>query len=212
MATEIKRQYFCVALLKVLEMNRTAIQQHDSTQQNIYFALLILYHDVNTVNMQFAVFASNCLRITKHNLHISLTQLFLSINMKVEPKQTAAAEIDVLNPDRIAGKQFDLVHRNDNKLCPKSVKRCEQCRISFNQADLVLVKTVGVREHTDKSGKHVKHMGNVYLHYLTKCLKEFDQNFSFGAVNVPARTLTFLPKRSSEKLREKGLHVEDGPV
>ncbi|CAB4033922.1 Hypothetical predicted protein [Paramuricea clavata] len=132
--------------------------------------------------------------------------------VQVEPKQTAAAEIDVLNPDRIAGKQFDLVHRNDNKLCPKSVKRCEQCRISFNQADLVLVKTVGVREHTDKSGKHVKHMGNVYLHYLTKCLKEFDQNFSFGAVNVPARTLTFLPKGSSEKLREKGLHVEDGPV
>ncbi len=45
--------------------------------------------------------------------------------MKVEPKQTDAAEIDVLNPDRIAGKQFDLVHRNDNKLCPKSVNSVE---------------------------------------------------------------------------------------
>ena len=119
------------------------------------------------------------------------------------------AEIDVLNPDRITGKQFDLVHRTDNKLCPKTVQRCEQCHISFNQADTVLVKTVGVRDRTDKTGKISKYTGNVYLHYLTKCLKEFDQNFSFSATNVPIRTLTFLPEGSCERLNSKGLQVED---
>ena len=73
----------------------------------------------------------------------------------------------------------------------------------------VLVKTVGVRERTDKTGKISKYTGIVYLHYLTKCLKEFDQNFSFSAINVPIRTLTFLPEGSRERLSSKGLQVED---
>ena len=127
----------------------------------------------------------------------------------MKAKKTNKAEIDVLNPDRITGKQFDLVHCTDNKLCRKTVQRCEQCRILFNQADTVLVKTVGVHECTDKSGKISKYTGNVYLHYLTKCLKEFDQNFSFIAINVPIHTLTFLPDGSHERLSRKGLHVED---
>ena len=127
----------------------------------------------------------------------------------MKANKTNKAKIDVLNPDRITGKQFDLVHRTDNKLCPKTVQRCEQCRISFNQADTVFVKTVGVRERTDKTGKISKYTGNVYLHYLTKCLKEFDQKFSFSAINVPIRTLTFLPDGSRERLSRKGLQVED---
>jgi hypothetical protein len=88
------------------------------------------------------------------------------------------------------------------------VQRCEQCRVSFHQADIVLVKTVGIRERTDKSGKQVKYSGNVYLHYLTKCLTDFDQNFSFSAITVPARTLTFLPEGSRETFAAKGLQVE----
>ena len=118
-------------------------------------------------------------------------------------------EIDELNPDRILGKQFDLVHRDDKKLCPSGVQRCEQCRISFNQADKAIVKTVGVRERTEKSGKICRYTGNVYLHYLTKCLKDYNQNFSFRAVKVPSRTLTFLPEGSAAKLKEKGLQVEN---
>ena len=127
----------------------------------------------------------------------------------MKANKTNKAKIDVLNPDKITGKQFDLVHRTDNKLCPKTVQRCEQCRISFNQADTVLVKTVGVRKHTDKTGKISKYTGNVYLHYLTKCLKKFDQKFSFSAINVSIRTLTFLPDGSRERLSRKGLQVED---
>ena len=111
---------------------------------------------------------------------------------------------DILDPDRITGKHYDLVHRDDNKLCPKSVQRCEQCRVAFNHADKVLVKSVGVRERTDKSGKIVKYTGNVYLHYLTTCLKEYDQNFSFNAITVPSRQLNF-----SQKVVGKALLLRD---
>ena len=70
------------------------------------------------------------------------------------------------------------------------------------------MKTVGVGERTDKSGKLVKYTGNVYLHFLTKCFKEFDQSFKFSAVTVPSKTLTFLPHGSRENLEAKGLKVE----
>lgn len=70
------------------------------------------------------------------------------------------------------------------------------------------MKTVGVRERTDKSGKLVKYTGNVYLHFLTNCLKEFDQNFRFSAVTVPSKTLKFLPDGSRENLEAKELKVE----
>ena len=54
----------------------------------------------------------------------------------------------------------------------------------------------------------MKYTGNVHLHYLTKCLKEFDQNFKFYAVTVPSKTLKFLPDGSRENLEAKGLRVE----
>ena len=103
-----------------------------------------------------------------------------------------STDTDALNPDRIKGQLYELVYRDDNKTCPKAVSRCEQCRVAFNNSDIVLVKTAGVRERTDKSGKIVKHTGNVYLHYLTKCLRSYDQQFSFNAITVK-RTLSFLP-------------------
>ena len=123
-------------------------------------------------------------------------------------KKADTGNLKLLDPDRISGTQYELVSRRDNKRCPKSVQRCEQCRVAFQQADIVLVKTTGVRERTDKSGKFVKYTGNVYLHFLTKCLKEFDQRFSFSAITVPSKTLTFLPDGSRESLEAKGLQVE----
>ena len=71
-----------------------------------------------------------------------------------------------MDPERINGKQYQLVSRDDNKLCPKSIQRCEQCRTAFNLTDKVIVKSVGIRERNDKSGKVVKYSGNVYFHYL----------------------------------------------
>lgn len=116
--------------------------------------------------------------------------------------------MDFLDPKRVSGKQYQLVRRDDSKLCPKSVQRCEQCRTAFHQMDKVRVKSVGVRECTDKSGKVVKYSGNVYFHYLSQCLREYYQKFSFSAITVPARTLKFLPEGGQARLEAKGLVVE----
>lgn len=130
------------------------------------------------------------------------------MNQATTSTPRASTQVDILDPDRIAGKHFELVHREDHKLCPKAVQRCEQCRVGFNMADKVVIKSVGVRERTDKSGKIVKYSGNVYLHYLTSCLREYDQNFSFHAITVPSRTLKYLPRGSRETLLAKSLQVE----
>ena len=87
--------------------------------------------------------------------------------------------MNFLDPDRISGNQYELVSRDDGKLCPKSVQRCAQCRVAFHQADKVVVKSVGVRERTDRSGKIVKYTGNLYLHFLTKCLSNTTRNSPF---------------------------------
>ena len=113
-----------------------------------------------------------------------------------------------MDPERITGKQYQLVSRDDHKLCPKSVQRCEQCRTAFNLTDKVIVKSVGIRERTEKTGKVVKYSGNVYFHYLKQCLKEYDQNVSFSAITVPARTLPFLPEGGQAVLEAKGLIIE----
>ena len=80
--------------------------------------------------------------------------------------------------------------------------------MAFHQADKVVVKSVGVRERTDKAGKLVKYTGNLYLHFLTKYLSEYDQKFAFSAITVPARTLIFLSEGGRAMLEAKGLHVE----
>ena len=47
------------------------------------------------------------------------------------------------------------------------------------------------------------------FHYLKQCLKEYDQNFSFSAITVPARTLPFLPEGGGQAVLEaKGLIIE----
>lgn len=110
-----------------------------------------------------------------------------------------------LDPDRQQSGEYQLVHREDTKSCPKSVSRCQQCRIAFQSSDVVLIKTTGVREITDKDGKQKRYMGNIYLHYLTKCLKSYDQKFDFLKVNAPKKTQELLPARAVESLRTKGL-------
>ena len=81
--------------------------------------------------------------------------------------------------------------------------------MTFHQAVKDTDKSVGVRERTGKSGKIVKYTGNLYLHFLTKCLSEYDQKFTFSAITVPARTLKFLPERGRAVLAAKELHVEE---
>ena len=47
---------------------------------------------------------------------------------------------------------------------------------------------------TDKAGSNKKFSGNVYMHYLTKCLREYDLNFTFKMVSVPKGTQEKLPE------------------
>lgn len=114
----------------------------------------------------------------------------------------------MLDPDRASQQDYDLVHRSDNKMCPKTVQRCKQCWIAFGRNDVVLVNTVGSHERTNKNGKTVKYQANVYLHYLTSCLREHDQNFSFKTVVLSPRTLALLPDNSRQIFLDKGLKVE----
>ena len=104
--------------------------------------------------------------------------------------------------------KVQLVHRDHPKLCPKSVWRCEHCRIAFKATDILLVKTVGVREITDKAGSKKKFSGNVYMHYLTKCLREYDLNFTFKMVSVPKGTQEKLPEWGREQSRKKRMILD----
>ena len=117
-------------------------------------------------------------------------------------------DLDPLNPFRIEETEYRLVHRDDPKNCPKKVTRCESCKIKFSSPDVVLVRTRGKREFTNpKSGKQECRMGNFYLHYLKKCLEEYDTKFSFSAVKVLKETLDLLPAGSMIKLKKLGMKL-----
>lgn len=115
----------------------------------------------------------------------------------------ARIEEDPLNPDRHLTNKYVLVHREIKKDCPKAVKRCHSCKRTFSDADVVLAKTEGNREYTDKNGKKVAYSGNVYIHWLTSCLKEYDKKL----IDVPARTLALLPSSAEKSLRDKGCNI-----
>ena len=93
--------------------------------------------------------------------------------------------------------QYFLVYRDDMKLCPKSVQRCEQCRLDFSSPDFLVIKTVGIRERTEKWGEK-KYSGIVYIHFVRKFLRSYNLNFRFDMVKVPQRTLTRLPNSWKE--------------
>ena len=118
-------------------------------------------------------------------------------------------EMDPLDPMRTETHMYHLVHREDTKNCPRQVKRCEQCRFQFTNADIVIVRTNGVREFTcPKTGKLRKQSANVYLHYLRSCLKGYDGKFQFPAIVVLRDTLKLLPDSSIVKFKQLKLQVE----
>ena len=92
--------------------------------------------------------------------------------------------------------------------CPKAVKRCESCRYQFTGVDIIVVKITGEREYMDKNIKLVKQLGNVYLHYLRKCLKELYQEFEFQSLIVPKCTQTGLSEENVKQLADKGCVIE----
>ena len=48
----------------------------------------------------------------------------------------------------------------------------------------------------------------MYLHYLTKCLREYDLNCNFKMVSVPKRAQEKLPEGGPEKIRMKGMILD----
>ena len=130
-------------------------------------------------------------------------------NWAVVPKPCVENNFDTLNPDRVVKKCFYLVHRDDHKNCPKSVKCCHSCKRIFSDSDWVIVKTEGEREFTNKQGKQVVYRGNVYVHYLRNCLVEFQQDFSFNMITVLRSTLQLLPPESEQKFSDKGCTIEE---
>jgi len=119
--------------------------------------------------------------------------------------QEEGDELLGFDPDRATSNSYEIVVRGGN--CPKSVKRCESCKFPFNKFDKVLVKTVGVREFTDKNGHKKSATGNVYFHYLSKCLREHDHNFSFSKITVPAETQNLLTVNMVAMLKAKGCTI-----
>lgn len=49
----------------------------------------------------------------------------------------------------------------------------------------MLVKTVGIRDSIDKEEKRRRVTGNIYLHFLTNCLRDFKADFNFSMLSVP---------------------------
>lgn len=101
-----------------------------------------------------------------------------------------------------------MVHRNDTKQCPNQVKRCESCKRNFATSDYIVIKTTGAREYMNKNGKLMKQVGNVYLHYLTNCLKEHDQKFEFHHISVSKQTQSHLSKDNLRSLKDRGCTLE----
>ena len=65
--------------------------------------------------------------------------------------------LDFSDPEQEVQQQYLLVHRDDTKLCPKLVQRCEQCRLAFSSPpDFFVIKTVNIQGRTEKSGERKK--------------------------------------------------------
>ena len=76
-------------------------------------------------------------------------------------------ELSFLDPSCHQSGQYTIVLRGDHKLCPKSVKRYQQCRMDFTDMnDKYVIKTVGACEITDDSGKQKTYTGNIYLYLI----------------------------------------------
>ena len=118
-------------------------------------------------------------------------------------------ESHLLNPNRKSLKSFILVHRKDKINSPMKVSRYHSCTLKFQSTDIVVVKTQGEREWFDqKQGKLRKSLGNVYLHYLKKHLKEFDLTFTFSKIVVLKETIKLLPTNAVNKVKKQGLKFQ----
>ena len=62
-----------------------------------------------------------------------------------------------------------------------------------------------MRNVTEKSGTIKKYTGNIYLHYIQKCLYNWDSEFYIGAVNFPEKTKEKTPATWKTELKRHGI-------
>ena len=98
-----------------------------------------------------------------------------------------------------------MVIQKDHKTCLKQVKRCEECKIGFQDHDMAVIKTKRMRQRVDKKGKLIKYCAVIYLLFLTECHKSHDKNFQFKHIQVSIRTKELLPTGCKEMLAKFGL-------
>ena len=120
-----------------------------------------------------------------------------------------AEDLSFLNPYRVKENNYMLVHRDDLKNCPKAVIRCQKCRVSFDSSDVVIIKTSGRRDGTDrKTGQPTVRTGNIYLHNMLDCLSQYDKNFKYTSVVVLKGTLDKLSKNARAVIMSLNVRVE----
>ena len=117
-------------------------------------------------------------------------------------------ELDPLNTEKSCTLSYILV-KKCFKDCPKRVKRCETCRFEFNGTDKHVAKTVGIRQFMGKFGCIERHQGNVYLHFLTTCLKKFDKTFQYSLLKIPKRTQHNVKREDIVRLLKKYCNLEE---
>ena len=119
-------------------------------------------------------------------------------------------DISYLDPYREWENRYMLVHRQVKKNCPKTVVRCESCKVVFGKKDRVLIKSAAPRHFTDsKTGKPGVRQGNVYFHNLAKCLTDHDKKFQYRNVVVLKSTFDQLSKKGKDFVRAQKIEIEE---
>ena len=126
-----------------------------------------------------------------------------------EDDEDADLDIDsAFNPDRKTSVRYDLVHRSDTKNCPKKVSVCNSCPIPYGPQDIALVRTTGTREFITKSGKEKQVSGNIYIHFLDKCLKKQTKEFSYKFIHVSKKTQELCGAKAVESFKRRGMIID----
>ena len=112
------------------------------------------------------------------------------------------------NPNRKTSLRYDLVHRSDTKNCPKKVSVCNSCPVPYGPQDIVLVRTTGTRDFITKSGKEKQATGNIYIHFLDKCLRKQNKDFSYAFIHVLKKTQELCGDKGVLSFKRRGMKID----
>ena len=97
-----------------------------------------------------------------------------------------------------------MVYRDDVKTLSIVCETMPILFACFIESDIVVIKTSGERtHHCTKTGKEKISFGNLYLHFLANCLKQYDSKFEISQIHVPSYTTGRLSIHVVRSLKEK---------